>query len=129
MRYVIQICVRSSGKFGSRKSTDSTTNIHDITLSSSISISDNRPKTASDEEFVEAMDSTEQLSISVTENRLLQRDEINQPLEMTIDIVKSLHSKLRVTNKAQKDEEPEEFPHKRKKTKKRNVCQNVVLFC
>lgn len=48
---------------------------------------------------------------------------------MTIDIVISLHSKLKVTNRAQKDKEPEEIPHKKKKTKKRNVRRNVVLLC
>ncbi|XP_050448198.1 uncharacterized protein LOC126849888 [Cataglyphis hispanica] len=105
-----------------QKSTD--LNAHDIANILSTFISDNRPKTESDEKFIDAMDSPEWLPTLIIEDR--QQEEIlNQSLETTTEIVKFISPKHRITDRAQKYEELEEYPDKIKKEIK---CSSKCLI-
>lgn len=102
-----------------QKSTDSTTNIHYTTLSSSTSISDNQPKTTSDEKytgFKDPLDCMDWLLAQMAEEGLSLR-EPNQDLRTTIDNIKYIlpESKLRKTDEIQKDEKPKKNSNKKKK--------------
>ncbi|KAL6442240.1 hypothetical protein ACFW04_002482 [Cataglyphis niger] len=110
-----------------QKSTDSTTNAHDIANILSTFISDNRPKIESEknEKFMDAMDSPEWLSTLIIEDR--QREENHESLETTTESVKFIPPKHRITDKAQKYEE--QCPDKiKKEIKSSSKCLILLSF-